>query len=112
MGSSRADHAARNAALASSRLSATPPFGPCDGARVYLVRGSIRTLMAFGKASTSSILLLLISYAVTRLVIGDIVVLNPGSKALVKTVLPSVSRAFTSANTDGRSSVSISQIIR
>jgi hypothetical protein len=28
-----ASHAARNAALASSRLSATPPFGPCIGAR-------------------------------------------------------------------------------
>jgi hypothetical protein len=26
-------HAARNAAFASSRLSATPPLGPCDGAR-------------------------------------------------------------------------------
>jgi hypothetical protein len=28
----RSSHAARNAALASSRLSATPPLGPCDGA--------------------------------------------------------------------------------
>jgi hypothetical protein len=28
-------HAARNAALASSRLSATPPFGPVGGAQQY-----------------------------------------------------------------------------
>jgi hypothetical protein len=32
-GLTRASHAARNAALTSSRLSATPPFGPCGGAR-------------------------------------------------------------------------------
>src|SRR6516164_8495095 len=37
----RRSRAARNAALASSTLSATPPFGPCVGARV---RQRVQTL--------------------------------------------------------------------
>jgi hypothetical protein len=39
-----ASHAARNVALASSRLSATPPFGPCggDGSRAAAFKGARR----------------------------------------------------------------------